>query len=482
LKKKLCKILAIALVGVLVLAACTPDAPTPEPTPQPETPTDPAAPAVETPPAPELPADFNPADFDVSTVEGWGEAMRALHGGTTITAAMATHPGTEAMQHAMVADFTALTGIEVNWVVLNEVQLQTDIRLDFAAGAGNYDVIMTDGFWIAGFAADGVLAPLQPFIDDSFRTPDWYDFDDLIAAYTTGISAVGGVQLSIPMAGETRFIAYRTDLFEEHGREPPTTMAEFLELAQFFNGIEDGMFGVSMRAASGIHAASGWMTVMYNFSDGFMDQVTMEPTMDDPGTIESLQFFVDLLQNAPPDVTTFTHEEAVGTFMNGHAAMWLDATALASRILDPAQSQVYDRVGFVPTPTGPAGDAAALAGWGLGIGANSRQQDAAWAFITYMTGRPQSVTYVQNGGTPVRESVYLDPVLVAADPSFPVQLESFERAEALVARGVSWLPPTENLGPMLDIIGVLASRAITGEITVQEAIDMAQEDLLDLGL
>ena len=433
------------------------------------------------PAAPTAPAEL-PPDADLSTVEGWGEAMRAMHGGTAITVAMATHPGTEAMQRAMVEDFTALTGIEVNWRVINEVQLNTDILLDFAGGTGQYDVVMVDGFWIGEFASRGVTEPLMPFINNPDLTPPWYDFEDIIAAYRTGISSFDGVQLTIPMAGETRFIAYRTDLFEEHGKQPPTTMDEFLELARFFNDIEDGLFGVSMRAARGVHCASGWMTIMYNFSDGFINQQTMEPTMTDPGTVQSLQFFVDLLQNAPPDVATFTHEEALGTFLEGRSAMWLDATALASRILDPSQSRIYDRVGFVPTPTGPAGDAAALAGWGLGIGANSSQQEAAWAFIVYMTGKPQARVYVQNGGTPTRASIYMDPEMVAADPSFPVQLASFAAAEALVERGISWLPPTENLGALLDIVGNYANMAIIGQITVEEAIERSQEALLDIDL
>jgi len=424
-----------------------------------------------------------PADADTSTVEGWGAAMTEMLGGTEITVAMATHPGTEAMQQAMVDDFTALTGIEVNWVVINEVQLNTDILLDFAGGAGQYDVLMVDGFWIGDFASRGLLAPLTPFIDDADRTPVWYDFEDIIAAYRYGISSFGGEQLTVPMAGETRFVAYRTDLFEEHGKSPPTTMDEFLELAQFFNNIEDDLFGVSMRASLGVHAASGWMTVMYNFSDGFINQQTLEPTMTDPGTVQSLQFFVDLLQNAPPDVGTFTHEEALGTFLEGRSAMWLDATALASRIIDPEQSRIYDRVGFVPTPTGPTGlDAAALAGWGLGIGVNSPRQDAAWAFIVYMTGAPQARVYVENGGTPVRASIYSDPDMIARDPSFPVQLESFDRAQALVDRGVSWLPPTERLGPMLDIIGEFANMAIVGQITVEEAIERSQAALIELDL
>jgi len=463
---------------VLMIASCAPaDQPTPAaPAEQPADPP-PAEQPADPPPAPEL-----PADADLSTVEGWGAAMKNLFDGSEVTAAMATHPGTEAMQQAMADSFTNLTGIQINWRVLNEVQLKTDLLLDFAGGTGQYDVVMVDGFWIGEFAAAGVVAPLEPFINDPARTPPWYDFEDIIAAYRLGISSFNGVQLSIPMAGETRFVGYRTDLFEEHGKEPPATMAEFLELARYFNDVEDGLFGVSMRAARGIHCASGWMTIMYNFSDGYINQQTMEPTMTDPGTVESLQFFVDLLQYAPPDVATFTHEEAIGTFLEGRSAMWLDATALASRILDPAQSRIYDRVGFVPTPTGPAGDAAALAGWGVGIGAHSQRQEEAWAFIVYMTGLPQAKVYVQNGGTPVRASIYSDPEMIAADFSFPVQLASFDRAQALVERGVSWLPPTEQLGPMLDIIGEYANMAIIGQITVEEAIQRSQEELLEMEL
>jgi len=472
----LSRIIALIMVALLVAACAPAEQPAQPPAEQPAEQPAEAPPANDDAPAPP------PADADMSTVEGWGEAIRAQFGGTEINVAMASHPGTEAMQFAMSDDFTNLTGLNINWRVLNETQLKTDILLDLAGGTGQYDVIMVDGFWMGEFFAAGACEPLMPFVNDPAKTPPWYDFEDIIEAYRKGISSFDGVQLSIPMAGETRFVGYRTDLFEEHGKQPPTTMAEFLELAEYFNGVEDGLYGVAMRAASGVHCASGWMTIMYNFSDGFINQQTLEPTMTDPGTIESLQFFVDLLQFAPPDVATFTHEEAVSTFLEGRSAMWLDATALASRILNPAESRIYDKVGFVPTPTGPAGDAAALAGWGLGIGANSPRQDGAWAFLVYMTGRPQAKVYVQNGGTPTRDSIYLDPEMVAADFSFPVQLESFDRAMALVARGVSWLPPTEQLGPMLDVVGMYANMAIIGQISVEEAINRSQEELLEMDL
>ena len=66
---------------------------------------------------------------------------------------------------------------------------------------------------------------------------------------------------------------------------------------------------VAMRAQRGIHFASGWMSLMYNFGGGFLDQETIasgEPvvTCTTPETVSSLDFYVNLLNCAPPDVGT----------------------------------------------------------------------------------------------------------------------------------------------------------------------------------
>ncbi len=110
-------------------------------------------------------------------------------------------------------------------------------------------------------------------------------------------------KLRHPTAGETRFVAYRTDLFEKYGKTASKTMEVFLELANFFNGKEDGLYGVSMRAQRGIHFASGWMSLMYNFGGGSSTSrpsgqtVWLLPQMR-PKRLSLLQFFVDLLKCA----------------------------------------------------------------------------------------------------------------------------------------------------------------------------------------
>lgn len=414
---------------------------------------------------------------DISTPEAWGAAMKEAYGGTTINVAMAAHPSTDAFK-TMENEFTALTGIKINWDIVEETNLKNKQLLD-AQGASSYDVMMVDAFWMSEYASKNVLEPIEAYVADGSKTPDWFDYEDIMPAYRNGIAGAEGVNYGIPTAGETRFIAYRTDLFEEHGKEPPKTMDEFLSLAQYFNGLDDNLYGVSMRAQRGIHFASGWMSLMYNFGGGFMDQTALAEgnvvfTCNTPETVESLQFYVDLLQCAPPDVGTYTHEEALGAFLAGKTAMWLDATALAGQITDPGSSTVADKVDFVPTPTGPAGDGAALAGWNLGISQKSASKDAAWAFITFMASREKSVDYVKAGGVATRSSVFFNEELAAQNPSYPAQKAALESANGLVEKGLSWIPQYDQINQVLDIAGNHGSAALANEISVSEACDKIQ--------
>lgn len=414
---------------------------------------------------------------DASTLEGWGARMKEQYDGTKIVVSMASHPSTEAFQ-AMAGEFTDLTGIQVEWDVVEQTYLKNKQLLDFQ-GAHSYDVFMVDSFWNAEYGAKQVVQTLDEYLNDPQMTPDWYDKEDLIPAYCD-LGRYQGTTIGIPIAGETRFLAYRTDLFEKYGKEAPKTMDEFLELARFFNGKEDGLYGVALRAQRGIHFASGWLTTMYAFCDGMMDQETLEPKIDDPGVVESLEWYLDMLECAPPDVSTYTHEEALGAFMSGKTAMWLDATAIAGSITDPEKSKVYDKVAFAAPPDGPAGESAALADWNISIPAGAKNPEAAWAFMMYMTSREKSLEYVQSGGAATRYSIYENEDLVAENPSYPAQLAALEKANGLIERGLQWTPPHEQINQMLDIMGSYASRAQAGEMTAQEACEKAQADVEDL--
>lgn len=381
----------------------------------------------------------------------------------------------DAMQ-AMVDEFTELTGIKVRWDIIEEGYLRQKLLLEHEAKTGVYDVLLIDAFNLAEYAPSGVAVDLKPFLENKELTPEWFDYQDILPAYREGIGMYQGIIYGIPVAGETRYVGYRKDLFEKYGQKLPETMDDMLNLAKFFKGKEESLYGMAMRAQKGIHFGSGWLTVMYSLGGQLLDQKTWEVLVNNPKTVTSLEYFVDLLKQGPPDIGVYTHEEALSAFTSGRTAMWFDATALTPWIIDPTKSMIADRVGFIPPPAGPAGAYGALAGWNVGISNDSPEQkkEAAWAFIVWMTGKHKAKDYVRLGGTPVRESVYQDEELIKENWTFPIQLASLERAYNLVKEGISWIPPHPKFMKVLEVVGSYGSDVLVGSMSAQEALDKAQ--------
>lgn len=408
-------------------------------------------------------------------VASWVNMVKEKYDGTIITCAFCPHPTTDAMQ-AMVDEFTKLTGIKVRWDIIEEGYLRQKLLLEHEAKTGVYDVLLIDAFNLAEYAPSGVAVDLKPFLENKELTPEWFDYQDILPAYREGIGMYQGIIYGIPVAGETRYVGYRKDLFEKYGQKLPETMDDMLNLAKFFKGKEESLYGMAMRAQKGIHFGSGWLTVMYSLGGQLLDQKTWEVLVNNPKTVTSLEYFVDLLKQGPPDIGVYTHEEALSAFTSGRTAMWFDATALTPWIIDPTKSMIADRVGFIPPPAGPAGAYGALAGWNVGISNDSPEQkkEAAWAFIVWMTGKHKAKDYVRLGGTPVRESVYQDEELIKENWTFPIQLASLERAYNLVKEGISWIPPHPKFMKVLEVVGSYGSDVLVGSMSAQEALDKAQ--------
>jgi ABC-type glycerol-3-phosphate transport system substrate-binding protein len=141
---------------------------------------------------------------------------------------------------------------------------------------------------------------------------------------------------------------------------------------------------------------------------------------------------------------------------------------------------VAGKVAFVPTPTGPGGDGAALAGWNLGISRKSSHKDAAWAFIAFMASKQKSVDYVKAGGVATRDSVFQNSELAALNPSYPAQKQALISANGLVQKGLSWIPQSDFMGQILDVAGAYGSSALAGSTSVRQAAASIQKDCEDL--
>lgn len=410
-------------------------------------------------------------------LQEWGAKMKEAYDGTTITALLASHDSTTAMS-TMIDEFTDLTGIKVNTKVLSSTEMKTMQRSSSSTKAGSFDVYMVDAFTIYDYAKSGYIDSLEDYLNDPEMTPEWYDYDDILPAYSQGIASVEGVPYALPIAGESRFFAYRTDLFEKYEKKLPENLDELLELARFFNEQEDGVYGFVCRGGAGTLCGSAHMALAYCFTDDpIYNHETGEFCVDSEDTIKSIEYFLELTKCGPEDIASYNHEDAAALFMQGKAAIWFDATSMANMFDDPAACAVADDIDYFTVPKGPAGGCGAIAGWSLGIPSDAKNKEAAYAFIMYMSSREKSKEYNENGGIPCRTSTFEDEELLENKLLNRKIYEAVEDAGSLVERGVSYNYMSSHVLDFMSIIGNQINRAMIGEIDATEAAQTAQREI-----
>jgi len=409
----------------------------------------------------------------------WGAQVKAKNGGTTLVVSGIPHPSTEAFQ-AMTPDFTELTGIKVEWDLIETGRIQSKQFLEHTAKTGRYDVNMYKGASVVEYMAKGVLQPLSPFLKGEL-TPKGYDYEDLLPAAREALGTAGGAILGIPTASESFFLAYRKDLFQKYGKTAPDTTEQLLELARFFKDKEPGLAGIVMRAQTGRTLALAWSLLTHQFCGSMVDQKTWETTLEKPETIRSLKYLLDLLKAGPTGIENYTWEEATSTFMAGKAAIWFEATALQPWLEDPKKSTIVGKIGYAPPPKGPCGRYGAIAGWAMGIPVEATHKDAAWAFIAYMTSKELAPIYAAKGGVISRISSLDDPKYVAHNPDFVKALKAaYEAAANLTAKGEKWVPPTDVATRLHERVGTHAGNALLGKATPEDAMKAAAKEVREI--
>ena len=142
--------------------------------------------------------------------------------------------------------FTAETGINVNYVILEEQTLREIVTRDVGAGGQQFDVVMIGMFEAPQFGRNGWLVDLNEFAEGDAE----YMLDDIIPAVRNGLSYEGGLYAA-PFYAESSFVMYRKDVLDEAGIEMPRepTWDEVAEIARTIDS--DEMAGICLRGKPG---------------------------------------------------------------------------------------------------------------------------------------------------------------------------------------------------------------------------------------
>ncbi|TDQ53080.1 ABC transporter substrate-binding protein [Actinorugispora endophytica] len=411
-------------------------------------------------------------------------ALPAGTDGTTLVIAIVANPQ---MQDAvsLQSEFEAENpGVSVKFVSLPENEARAKITTSIATGGGEFDAVMISNYETRQWAGYGWLENLQPYIDAT----DGYDDADFIPSIREDLSHEGDMY-SVPFYGESSFLAYRTDLFEEAGLEMPEnpTWDEVAELAAELDDPEAGVAGVCLRGLAGWGEVLAPFNSLLNTFGGRWYDEDWNAQLDSPEFREAAGFYVDLVrEHGQAGAANSGFGDCLNRYSQGRAAMFYDSTSMVSTVEDPDSSTVVGLSGYAPAPVAESGYGGWLYTWSLGIPATSEHKDEAWAFLSWMTDKDYIRTVGEEYGwqrVPPgnRLSTFEIPEYQEAAGAYAgPMLQGIENADPenpgtrpVPYTGIGFLaiPEFQDLGTR---VSQQLSAAIAGRVTVDEALEQSQ--------
>jgi multiple sugar transport system substrate-binding protein len=223
-----------------------------------------------------------------------------------------------------------------------------------------------------------------------------------------------------------------------------------------------------MRAARGNSSVTDFMPIFWSFGAEMFD-ANGRPTVNSPEGINALRFMLELGKYAPSGYSSFNASEVSAHLLQGTAAMSINWPAWISAFSDPAKSKVTGKMSFGVMPGEKAEGRAEIGNWLIAIPRGSTNADAAFDFLVWATAAQQMKKSALAGNPPTRRSVFKDPELLAKFPSYPAQLRSLESSKPR--------PRTPQWNEIENVFGIFISRANSGELTAEEAMNQANSEI-----
>ncbi|WP_419739381.1 ABC transporter substrate-binding protein [Ruegeria sp.] len=376
--------------------------------------------------------------------------------------------------------FTEATGIDVEWVTLEENVLRQRVTTDITTKGGQFDIMTIGMYETPIWGANGWLVPLDGLSDE-------YDVGDILPAMSGGLSH-DGTLYAAPFYGESSMIMYRTDLMEKAGMEMPEAPSwQFIkEAAAAMTDRDADINGICLRGKAGWGEGGAFITAMSNsFGARWFDE-DWKPQFDQPEWSDTLNFYVEMMtESGPAGYATNGFNENLSLFQQGKCGMWIDATVAASFVTNPDDSTVADSVGFALAPdTGLGKRSNWLWAWALAIPAGTQQEDAAKQFIEWATSKDYIELVAENEGWAnvppgARSSLYENPEyqkvpfakmaldsILSADPNNPT-------VKPVPYVGIQFAAIPEFAGIATQVSQEF-SAVYAGQQTVEEALAKAQ--------
>lgn len=336
-----------------------------------------------------------------------------------------------------------------------------------AAPAGTYDVVLIDVIWPAEFGSKHIVA------DVSSKWPAAWKDSMLGGAVAT--PQYDGAFYGVPWILDTKYL-FANDAHLQQAKVDPVQLDTWdgvLQAARAIKASGAAQYPLVWSWQQAEALICDYAQLLGAFGGRFLDD-SGRAAFHQGGGVQALelmrQSLVDGLSN--PGSTQSLEEDVRRIFSAGQASLALNWTYMYGLADDPAQSQVGGHVQVRQTPSGPGGRPGVNGSMALAVSAGSKNQAAAWKYITHLTSQPVQDQFALSS-LPVWKSSYDDPDVVGANPAVVPQAKA--QLADLVLR-----PQVKSYNAVSQVLQAEIQNALLGKKAPQKALADAATQTDDL--
>ncbi|MDR2900847.1 MAG: extracellular solute-binding protein [Treponema sp.] len=283
------------------------------------------------------------------------------------------------------------------------------------------DLLLFDMDWLPNLRNSGALESLARFPKDNPGMNSLYES-----------SKVEGNSYAIPLFSNPSFFFYNIDVLKAAGFDrPPKNRDEFLSYCRALK--EKNIAGIGLALSADNHSGmlhSGMLGDIYSWfwnSDiSFIEDG--EPQFSSRPALDTLRFLDTLSREnlISPESFAKTESAKIDEFCSGNIAMMITSLSSVPEIMNRAQFEWG--IGTVPSAASYIGNPLFVTeSSGIGIYAQSEQQEAAWQFLAFLAAEEQN--------SALASSYYCIPKNQNIQSSFFQESPQLEKAQALLNAG-----------------------------------------------
>ncbi|MFJ9182107.1 MULTISPECIES: extracellular solute-binding protein [Streptomyces] len=339
--------------------------------------------------------------------------------------------------------------VDVKYVNVPFGDAQNKFKNAAQAGDGAPDVIRSEVAWTPDFANLGYLAPLD-------GTPALKDQDDFLKQAVAS-TKYEDKTYAVPQVIDSMGIFYNKKLLKEAGVEAPASLDDLKTAGKKIKD-KTGKTGLYLRGDDPYY----FLSFLYGEGGDLVDAGSKSVSVDKPEGVKAFKAVKALVDDGTAKTDASDGwENMMQAFKNGDVAMMINGPWAVADTLTGKEFTGKDNLGIAPVPAGSTAQGAPQGGHNLAVYAGSKNLDASYAFVEYMTSVDSQATAAgELNLLPTRTSAY------AKQEAVDSEIVGFFKPVVETAVERPWIPEG---GSLFAPLGIEYTKVLTGQTTPEKA-------------